>query len=199
MLRKRRRFRHCRARGASRRTLRWSSIQIARVNDQIIDNSDYQRAQQQMLEDTQRSNASPAEVAQQQKDLLRDLIDQQLLISRGKELDINADSELIRELDDIRKKNHLDSMEELEKAVRQQGLSYEDFKANIKNRIITQEVVRDEVGRKLALTQKQEQAYYDAHKQEFAQPEQERLSEILIPTPDNATDAQIAQAQVEGR
>lgn len=169
--------------------------QVARVNSQIIDSSDYLRSQQQMLEDTQRSNASPAEVAQQQKDLLRDLIDQQLLISRGKELDINGDSELIRELDDIRKNNHLDTMEDLEKAVRQQGLSYEDFKANIKNRIITQEVVREEVGRKLALTMKQEQAYYDLHKEQFAQPEQEQLSEILIPTPENATDAQIAQAK----
>ena len=43
-------------------------------------------------------------------------------------------------------------------------------------------VVRDEVGRRLQMTQGQEQAYYDAHKQEFMQPEQIKLSEILIPT-----------------
>jgi peptidyl-prolyl cis-trans isomerase SurA len=41
----------------------------------------------------------------------------------------------------------------------------------------------------------QEQAYYDAHKQEFAQPEQVRLSEILVPTPADASDAVVAQAQ----
>jgi peptidyl-prolyl cis-trans isomerase SurA len=62
---------------------------------------------------------------------------------------------------------------------------------------VTQEVVREEVGRKLSLTNKQEQAYYEAHKQDFAQPEQEQLSEILIPTPEDATDAQIAQAKAK--
>lgn len=168
---------------------------IVRVNDQIIDNSDYQRAQQQMLQDSQREKWSPAETEQQQKDLLRDLIDQQLLISRGKELDINADADVIRQLDDIRKRNNLDTMEDLEKAVRQSGISYEDWKAGIKNQIIQQQVVGKEVGQNLRLTAKQEQAYYDQHKQEYAQPEQVELSEILVPTPDKATDEQVAQAK----
>jgi peptidyl-prolyl cis-trans isomerase SurA len=170
---------------------------IVRVNDQIIDRSDYERAEFQLMEDAQRDKATPAELEQRKKDLLRDMIDQQLLVSRGKELDINADSEVIRRLDDIRKQNHFDTMEDLEKAVRQQGTSYEDFKASIKNSIITQEVVRDEVGRNLHLTAKMEQAYYDQHKQEFSQPESLRLSEILISTPDSPTDAQLAQAQTK--
>jgi len=170
---------------------------IARVNDQIIDNSDYQRALEQLNEEGQQAGASQADLDQRRKDLLRDLIDTQLLLSRGKELDINADSDVIRQLDEIRKEHHFDSMEALEKAVRASGISFEDFKAKIKNDIITRQVIRDEVARKLTLTQKDEQAYYDAHKQEFAQPEQVRLSEILVPTPDNATDAQVAQAQAK--
>ena len=100
------------------------------------------------------------------------MIDKQLLLSRGKELGINADAEVIRRLDEIRKQNKLDTMEDLEKAARQQGVSFEDFKADIRDSIITQQVVRDEVGRRLQMTQGQEQAYYDAHKQDFAQPEQ---------------------------
>jgi peptidyl-prolyl cis-trans isomerase SurA len=170
---------------------------IARVNDQIIDRSDYERAQQQLLADAQQRNMSPADVEQAQKDLLRNLIDVQLLLSRGKELDINVDSEVIRELDEIRKQYNFDSMEALEKAVRDQGISFEDFKASKKNDIITQEVVSQEVGRKLTLTGKEEQAYYDQHKQDFAQPEQVGLSEILIPLSASPTDAQIAQAQSE--
>ena len=55
---------------------------------------------------------------------------------------------------------------------------------SIRNSIITQQVVRDEVGRRLQMTQAQEQAYYDAHKKDFEQPEQVHLSEILVPTPD---------------
>ena len=107
---------------------------IVRVNDQIIDNSDYQRAQAAVgRRGPARQREPRADLAQQQKDLLRDMIDQQLLLSRGKELEINADAEVIRRLDDIRKQNHLDTMEELEKAVRESGISFEDFKANIKN------------------------------------------------------------------
>jgi len=125
---------------------------IVRVNDQIIDRGDYERAEQQLIEEAQHDNATPAELEQRKKDLLRDLIDKQLLLSRGKELDINVDSELIRLLDDTRKQYHFDSMEALEKAVRESGISYEDFKAAKRNDIIINEVERDEVGRNLHLT-----------------------------------------------
>jgi peptidyl-prolyl cis-trans isomerase SurA len=76
-------------------------------------------------------------------------------------------------------------------------VSFEDFKAGIRDNVITQMVVRDEVGRRLQMSQSQEQAYYDAHKQEFTQPEQIKLSEILIPTAPDANDAAIAQAQAK--
>ena len=170
---------------------------VVRVNDQIINRSDVERSQQQLAQELQQSNASPVDAADRQKNMLRDMIDQQLLLSRGKELNLNADAEVIRRLDEIRKQNKLDSLEDLEKAARQQGVSYEDFKANIRNQIITQQVVRDEVGRRLQMTPSQEQAYYEAHKQEFVQPEQVRLSEILIPTPADASEAAVAQAQAK--
>ncbi len=127
------------------------------------------------------------------------MIDQQLLLSKGKELGITGDAETMRQLDEIRKQNHLDSMEALEKAAEQQGVSFEDFKQNIRNSVITQQVVRDEVGRRLNMTHAQEEAYYDAHKQDFEVPEQVHLSEILMPTPENATDAQIADSAGQGR
>jgi peptidyl-prolyl cis-trans isomerase SurA len=170
---------------------------IVRVNDQIIDRSDYERAEAQLMEDAQHDNLTPAEVEQRKKDLLRDMIDTQLLISRGKELDINVDAEVIRRMDEVRKQNHFDTMEDLEKAIRQSGQSIEDYKAYLKNQIVQQEVVRDEVGRNLHPTAKMEQAYYDQHKQEYTQPESIQLSEILIPTPDSPTDEQLAQAQAK--
>jgi peptidyl-prolyl cis-trans isomerase SurA len=170
---------------------------IVHVNDQIISRSDVERAAQQLAQENQQANASPAEAAERQKNLLRDMIDQQLLLSRAKELGLNVDAEVIRRLDDIRKQNHMDTMEDLEKAARSQGVSFEDFKAQIRNSILTQQVVRDEVGRRLQMTQGQEQAYYDAHKQDFAQPEQIKLSEILIPTSADASDAAIAQAKAK--
>jgi peptidyl-prolyl cis-trans isomerase SurA len=171
---------------------------IVRVNDQIISRSDLERSEQQLAMENQQSQASAEDAGERKKNLLRDMIDQQLLLSRAKELGLNADAEVVRRLDDIRKQNHLDSMEDLEKAARQQGVSFEDFKANIKNSILTQQVVRDEVGRRLQQPrQGEEQAYYDAHKNEFTQPEQVRLSEILVPTPADANETVVAQAQAK--
>ena len=170
---------------------------IARVNDQIITRSEYEKARDQLVQDGQQRNIPPAQVEEQSKNLLRDMIDQQLLLSKGKELGITGDAEVTRQLDEIRKQNHLDSMEALQRAAEQQGVSFEDFKQRIRDQIVSQKVVSDEVGRRLNLTHAQEVAYYNAHSSEFQVPEQEHLSEILIPTPDNATDAQISAAQAK--
>jgi peptidyl-prolyl cis-trans isomerase SurA len=171
---------------------------IARVNDQIIDRSEMERAEQQIVEEAQQEHLGRAEVELAQKNLLRDLIDKQLLLSRGKELDLNVDADVVRQLDAIRKQHNFDSMEALEKAVRESGITYEDFKAKLRNDLISQQVVREEVARSIRRpSPKEEQAYYDAHKAELEQPEQVGLGEILIPTPEDATDAQIAQAQAK--
>jgi peptidyl-prolyl cis-trans isomerase SurA len=170
---------------------------IVHVNDQIISRSDVERALQQLEQEDQQNNASPAEIADRQKNFLRDMIDKQLLLSRAKDLSLNVDAEVIRRLDDIRKQNHMDTLEDLEKAARSQGVSFEDFKAQIRDSILVQQVIRDEVGRRLQMTQSQEQAYYDAHKQEYMQPEEIRLSEILIPVAADANDAAVAQAQAK--
>jgi peptidyl-prolyl cis-trans isomerase SurA len=170
---------------------------VVRVNDQIISRSDVERAQQQLAQELQQTNASPEDTAERQKNMLRDMIDQQLLISRGKELGLNPDAEVVRRLDEIRKQNKFDTMEDLEKAARSSGYSFEDFKSNIRNSVITQEVVRDEVARRLQPSQAQKQAFYEAHKEEFTQPEQVRLSEILIPTPADAGDAAVAAAKAK--
>ncbi len=111
---------------------------------------------------------------------------------------------MIKRLDEIRKQNHLESLEDLEKAAPQQGVSYEDFKANIRNSIITQQVVRDEVGRHITMSPGDVQKYFKEHESEFAQPESVTLNEILIPTPAkaategaDAADVAAAQAQAE--
>jgi peptidyl-prolyl cis-trans isomerase SurA len=155
---------------------------VVRVNDQIISRSDYDRALDQLVADGRQQGASDAEIEARKKDMLRDLIDQQLLLSKAKVLGITGETELIHRLDEIRKQNHMESMEDLEKAAKEQGVSYEDFKANIRNGIVTQEVVRQEVGRRIQLNTGDLQRFYDLHKAEFEQPETVRLSEILIST-----------------
>ncbi len=173
---------------------------VARINDQIITRTEYAAAEQQLLQQARQDNISQAELDDRVHNLLRDMIDEQLLLSKGKELGITGDAETMRELDDIRKKNNLPSMEALEKAAASQGVSFEDFKQHIRDQIIRQQVVRDQVGSHLNMTHAEELAYYNAHQQDFALPEQVHLSEILIPTPENATQAQIdaAKATADG-
>ena len=168
---------------------------VARVNDQVISRSDYDRAAQDLDSQGRQQQWTQQQLFEAKHDLLRDLVDQQLLLSKGKDLDITGETELVKRLDEMRKQNHLDSMEDLQKAAETQGVSWEDFKASIRNRIITQEVIRDQVGRHVNITPTEVQNYYNQHKQEFDQPEQVRLSEILVPTA-NADDAtQVANAK----
>ncbi len=170
---------------------------IARVNNQVISSSDYDRALGELEAQGKQRNWSPSELEDQKKQLLRDLVDNQLLLSKGKQLGITGETDTIRQLDDLRKQNNLDSMEALEKAAEQQGVSFADFKASIQNRVITSQVIREEVGRRINITGADEQAYYDAHKDQFATPEQVKLSEILIPTADPDNAAQVSEAQTK--
>ncbi|MGI4826789.1 MAG: peptidylprolyl isomerase [Janthinobacterium lividum] len=170
---------------------------IARVNDRIITRTEFERSQEGLVQEAKQENWSQSEFSDKQRNLLRDMIDQQLLLSKGKELGITGDAETIRQLDEIRKRANLPDLEALQKAAEQQGASFEDFKQNIRNQSITQQVVRDEVGRRINITNGVEQAYYSKHSADFQQPEQVHLSEILVPTAENATDAQISEAQIK--
>ena len=165
---------------------------VARVNNQIITRSEYQRNLDDLKTEVQQQDPSNADklVKEGEKDVLRGLIDQQLLLEKGKDLGITADTELIKKLDDMRKQMKLDSMEELQKAAEAQGVSYEDFKQNIRNQLITQQVIGQEVGRRLNITKDEEQEFYDKHKDELAQPEQVKLSEILVSTDKGPSDEQ---------
>jgi len=155
---------------------------VTRVNGQIVTLSEFQRSKDQTRDDAKQQDPANADklYAEREKDVLRDLIDQQLLLQKGKDLDITGDTDLIKELDQMRKDMKLDTMEELEKAATAQGISYEDFKQNMRNRIITQKVIGEEVGSHLSITKEEEQQFYNEHRNEMEQPESIKLSEILV-------------------
>lgn len=155
---------------------------IARVNNQIITRSEFARSKDQLKEEVKQQDAANADklYGDREKDVLRDLIDQQLLLDKGKDLSITGDTDLIKQLDQMRKDMKLDSMEALEKEAEKQGVSWEDFKQTQRNQIITRKVIGEEVGQHLAITKEEEQKFYDDHKNEMEQPEFIRLSEILV-------------------
>jgi peptidyl-prolyl cis-trans isomerase SurA len=178
---------------------------IARINNQIVTRTEYVRSKDQLKQEAQQQDPSNADkiVAERDKDVLRDLIDQQLLLEKGKDLGITADTEVIKRLDEMRKEMKLETMEDLEKAASGQGISFEDFKQNLKNQIITQQVISKEVGSRMSISKDELQQFYDAHKSQMEQPEQIRLSELLISTEKKGKDAaaddsqQLAAAQAK--
>jgi peptidyl-prolyl cis-trans isomerase SurA len=158
---------------------------IARVNNSIVTRADLRKAREQLYAEAKQAQdqiAAEQDAKDHEKDMLRDLIDQQLLLQKASDLGISADTELVKRLDELRKQMHADSMEEVEKAAQSQGISFEDFKQNMKNNILTQRVIGQEVGGHITVTAQEIQQYYDQHKTEMQRPEQVRLSEILIPT-----------------
>ena len=138
----------------------------------------YAEAKQQ-----QDQTAAEQEAKEHEKDLLRDLIDQQLLLQKAQELGITADTELVKRLDELRKQMHADSMEDMEKAAQAQGISFEEFKQNLKNNILTQRVIGQEVGGHITvIATRKSSSTTISTRPTWSAPSRCGLSEILIST-----------------
>jgi peptidyl-prolyl cis-trans isomerase SurA len=173
---------------------------IARVNNDIITLTDFHKAEtslrQEVAQDCQNcpQEKIDAEFKDRQKDLLRDLIDQSLLVQRAKDSNISVETDLIKRLDQVRIQNNLTSLEDLEKAVEGQGIPWEDYKSNLRNTMLTQEVIRREVGSRVVMGSDEVKKYYEDHKAEFVRPEQVLLGEIFLST-EGKTPAEITDIE----
>ena len=162
---------------------------VARVNDKVITTTDLTAAESQLVaglqDQAQQSGKpiTPVAIAKARKDLLANLIDNQLLVQRASDLGMSAETETVLELDQMRQQNHLASMEDLQKAIEAQGESYQDFQQSIKNQILQRKVIEEDVAPRVPqATPAQIAAYYDAHKADYVRPDEVGLSEILIKT-----------------
>jgi len=158
---------------------------IARVNNEIITQRAYEQEQAKLREQLaqQYSGAElEAQIKEQSKNLLRDLIDQSLMVQKAKDEDINVETDVVKQLDDIRKKNNLATLEELETEVEKQGLNYEDFKDQIRRNLLMREVISREVGSRIQMSREDARKFYEAHKKEFESPGMIRLGQILVST-----------------
>jgi len=158
---------------------------IARVNSEIITQSQYDDERTKMREQLaqQYSGADlEAQVREQSKNLLRDLIDESLMVQKAKDLDINVETEVVKQLDEIRKKNNLATLEDLETEVEKQGINYEDYKDQIRRSLLMREVMERQIGSRIQLSGADARKYYEAHKEEFKSPGMVRLGQILVST-----------------
>jgi len=158
---------------------------IARVNNEIITQHQYDDEQAKLRESLAQQYSGPeldAQVREQGKNLLRDLIDQSLMVQKAKDLDINVETDVVKELDGIRKRNNLGTLEDLETEVEKTGQNYEDFKDQIRRNLLMREVIEREVGSRIQVSREDSRKFYEAHKEEFKSPGMVRLGQILVST-----------------
>jgi peptidyl-prolyl cis-trans isomerase SurA len=161
---------------------------VARVNNEIITREDLEKARTSLEGEARDAcgNCAPeqvrAQVASKEKDLLRDLIDQSLLTQRAKDNGISVDAEVIKRLDAIRQQYKLPTMEALEAEVTKSGQDFEDFKGQLRDQLLTQELIRKEVGSKIIVSHEDIIKYYNEHKSEFVRPETVVLRELFVST-----------------
>ena len=161
---------------------------VARVNNDVITREDLAHARQSLDSEVRDEcrNCDPQQLqtaaAEKEKNLLRDLIDQSLLVQRAKDAGINVDSEVIKRLDAIRQQYKLASMEALEAEVTKTGQDFEEFKSQIRDQLLTQELIRKEVGSRIIISHEDVVKYYNDHKNDFVRPETVVLREIFVST-----------------
>lgn len=160
---------------------------IAKVNGDIITRNEYLRSQRQKEAQLRQQNVKGAQfeeaMSQVTKDSLRDRIDQLLLLSRAKELNLTVDTEVNKQLADIQRSAKIADPDKFQEFVRQQtGQSYEDYKAEMKNQMLTNRIIRQEVAGRIQFKREDEMKYYEEHKSAFQRQERVFLREILVAT-----------------
>ena len=171
---------------------------VAKVNGDIVTRSDLDLLRKQLAAELQQRGGTPVqirdEMKEREKDLLREKIDSLLLIQRGKDLDVKVDNDVSKRLAEVQADAKIADPDKFQQWIKENtGKSYEDFKQDLKNNILTQKVVGQEVGSKINVPHEQVVDYYEKHKASFIRKEQVFLREILIAV-DSKDPAVIAAA-----
>jgi parvulin-like peptidyl-prolyl isomerase len=160
---------------------------VAKVNGDIITTAEFTRARRALLEEI-KARKVPEDQAKKaleemEKNMLRDKIDNLLLVQKGKDLNISVDSEVSKYIADLMVRTKVANQEDLGRMIQEQtGQTFEDWKSEMRNNMVTQRVVRQEVGSKINIKKEELAKYYEEHKTEFVREQEVYLREILLST-----------------
>lgn len=163
---------------------------IAQVNDDVITLSMLKRETKERIDALKQSGMTEQqateEVAKRQAELIATLINEKLLLQKGKELDLanEIESEVNRRMLQIANEQGIPSIEKLIEAMRQNGLVYEDVRRTMRTEMMKQAVLQQEVDRRvyLGFSSDELKKYYDTNPDKFRKPESMKLSEIYLLT-----------------
>jgi peptidyl-prolyl cis-trans isomerase SurA len=176
---------------------------ICKVNGDIITKGEMER-QRMTLEAALRQEGLSGlrlqeGVRDREKDILRDQIDQLLLVSKAKDLNISVDADVTKRIAEIQTQSKIADPDKFHEWVREQsGMTFEDFKQQLKNQLLTQRVIGQEVQRTISIPEADKRKYYEEHKSEFVREEEVYLRQILIST-EGKTPEQAAAAEKKAK
>ncbi len=173
---------------------------LVKVNGEIFTKTDLEQRQVSALRqrnknlseaDLRNDAQLKAALAEVTPGLIVDAVDELLLLQRGRELGYRlSDEQFAQIVGNIRKENKLETDEQFQGALRQEGMTVDDLRRNIERSMIIQRVQQQEVMEKISITEAESAAYYDAHKTEFTAPATVTLREILIAVPEKGPEGQ---------
>ena len=163
---------------------------IAQVNDEVITLSQLKRETKERIEALKQNGMTEQqaneEVSKRQAELIATLINEKLLLQKGKELELANDieAEVNRRMLQIATDQGITSIEKLYEAMRQSGLNPEDVRRTMRSEMMKQAVLQQEVDRRvyLGFSPDEVKKYFDAHPDKFRKPESIKLSEIYLST-----------------
>lgn len=161
---------------------------VAQVNNDVITLSRVRRELKEAINARKGQGISEQqateEMTKRQPELIASLINEQLLLQKGKELDLTDDveAEVNRRILEEGKRQGLNTMAELEEAMRQSGLDPVEIRSTLRAEIMKSFVVQREVDAKVfyGFSQDELKKYYAAHSDKFRKPESVKLSEIFL-------------------
>jgi parvulin-like peptidyl-prolyl isomerase len=177
---------------------------VAKVNSDIITRGELAKTRAELTAEATQSSgltgaALQSAIDQKAADLLRDQIDQLLLFQKGKELNINVDTEINRRIADIQSQSKLADPEQFHAWLKEQsGVSFEDFKDQLKKQYLTQRVLSEEVWRNITIPHAELLKYYEDHKADFVRQDVVILRDILVSTGDNSPE-KVAAAEKKAK
>jgi peptidyl-prolyl cis-trans isomerase SurA len=161
---------------------------IAQVNDGVVTLSQLKREMKERVESLKQNGKSEqqatSEVEKRKAELIATLINEQLLLQKGKELDLTdrVEAEVNKRMLEVAKENGITSIDRLDEAMRQAGLDPAGIRQTMRIEMMKQGVLEGEVDSKLffGLSMDELHSYFAANSAKFLKPESVELSEIFL-------------------
>jgi parvulin-like peptidyl-prolyl isomerase len=180
---------------------------LVKVNGEIFTKTELEARQVQALralgqQIDLKNNPTDAELrkalAEVTPQLIVDVVDEMLVLQRGRELGYKlADDQFTSVVENIKKENKIANDDELKAALTQEGLTMADLRKNVERSMIMSRVQQNEVMGRIGVSEDEIQAFYKAHISEFTTPQTVTLREIFVTLPEGAETKPPAEAEAK--